>query len=774
MSKKLYAKRMFHAIENIDAEWLYDARAYRAPKIKPYLRYAAAAVIVLAVLSAALFLSAENAVQSFLTVDTNYGVTLELNADHRVVNTAASATLYDMPAKACRGQEAEDALSRLLGTMRERGGLNENANTILFGVPQSADRIADEWIGAVQTKNACIVRVTIKDQNAAQKLAKKRRITVGKAAYLLLLNGESKEMNESLLFRLSANDIALLAESKGITADGISVSGSPASGGCLSEKAVRKIALNASGISPRSIECALDSDGFRLIYTVLLYEGDKGVAYVIDAASGEIRREIRGAATTLQEKIDKVREEYVRESDNTPADRTAPVMTPAGGDDQGATPSTEHISDPAAADSPATASERNDNTQTDAPSVIPEATEQIFAADEPAPGPETIVPTEKPTAPQQPSEKPAAPTDKPTEAVVIPTEPGMIEAPAPQRSYITAKQWDELPPLDDIRVVTAALNSSSSFSANDRYGSCLMGSAQAAAQYRADEPSRCKGMDYETPDYDRYSLAAVETRERFSNENLNTVIFFVRGDTLYVGVFEHTANTPLQKGGRDVRYDYKIWKEEIAGVKQLKMVQLSYDDVFSSSLESMYFHDSRLDNLKRNTWCEEIPEDIFSTKYMVDANLRLFNDTLLAPYPREVDLSDNIDAYDHTAWLIRSDTGLTAFRRSVDSKLANLHYPSATYMLTHALLMTTYVERYNIYSYYARAWKKDGVLYVAFADESNQGFVRKPLDKPYVRVGMIEFEYEQVKDVDRVEIVHVQYQGSRYGTDYVSVEPWDE
>ena len=113
MNKRTAAKRVYHAIENIDAELLYDARAYRAPKIKPYLRYAVAAVIVLMLLSTALIISAANTVKTYLTLDTNYGVTLELNGDNRVVKATPAASLYQQPAEACRKLNVGQAIAQL-------------------------------------------------------------------------------------------------------------------------------------------------------------------------------------------------------------------------------------------------------------------------------------------------------------------------------------------------------------------------------------------------------------------------------------------------------------------------------------------------------------------------------------------------------------------------------------------------------------------------------------------------------------------------------------
>lgn len=386
MNKRTAAKRVYHAIENIDAELLYDARAYRAPKIKPYLRYAVAAVIVLMLLSTALIISAANTVKTYLTLDTNYGVTLELNGDNRVVKATSAASLYQQPAEACRKLNVGQAIAQLTDAMGERGGLDNHTNTLLFGVPEDTE-IADGLIDAYDPQNYCVIRVAIDDSNSVQKLAEKRRVTMGKATLLQSVNNAENGVNENLLFRLSANDIALLLQSKQITADDFNVSGTPADGGYLGTKKAEKIALAAAGLSPESVECALESDGFKLIYVVYLYQGDKGAAVVLNAGDGEISRIIRGAATKLHKAIEKLREEYGTASENTPPQQITPITV-------------DH-----------------DNPPTDSPATIAgqgtENTSPVINQPEPStdkPLPTTVTPTDKSAVPTE-SPKIDTPTD---------------------------------------------------------------------------------------------------------------------------------------------------------------------------------------------------------------------------------------------------------------------------------------------------------------------------------------------------------------------------
>lgn len=422
MNKRAAEKRIYHAIENLDTELLYDARAYRAPKIRPYLRYAVAAVIVLMLLSSALIIFALNTVKATLTLDTNYGVTLELNGNHRVVKATSAASLYQRPAEVCRGLDVDQAIAKLTGSMGERGGLDEHNNTLLFGVADD-EGIADELIDGFDTSSYCVIRVAIDDSDTVRKLAKKRRITAGKAALLQSINNAENGINENLLFRLSANDIVLLMQSKQIAADDFTVSGTPGDGGYLSAEKAKKIALAAAGVAPDSIECALESDGFKLIYIVCLYQGDKGAAVILDAADGEISRIIRGAATELHKAVDKLREEYGAVSENTPSHQTTPNDTPI----------TIDYDDPPTDSSATNAGQTTENTSPAIDRSEP-PTEK--------PSPATVTPTEKSVLPTESPE-----TDTPTDADELPivpqeSEPQPIETlpPAPEDdAYLTAR-----------------------------------------------------------------------------------------------------------------------------------------------------------------------------------------------------------------------------------------------------------------------------------------------------------------------------------------------
>lgn len=422
MNKRESAKRIYTAIEKIDTDLLYDARAYHAPKMKPYLRYAVAAVIALAFLTSALILISTKTVTDYVTIDTNYGATLELNRDRRIVKAKAASSMYHHTAQACTNLKYQEAAAQLIDKMSERGGLSKIANTILIGAPDNSANVADELLESLDATEYCVMRVDIEDETAAEKLAKKRDITKGKAALLLDINSEKNSLDENRLFRLSANDIALLLQSKRITSDAFTVSGTPLDGGYLSKEAVIQIAQKAAKLTPDKIVCELDSDGFKLIYNVMLYAGDKGAAYIIGAATGEIQWDFHGAANALRGELNKTHEQYGTASENTPPYQTTPNPVISN-------PDTTIISAATPTQIPATGF------------VAP--TEKQPARSTEKSEPTTADPTTAPiAAPTEPSKK-----DAPTEAdelpfVPLPPEPQTTPAVQPDApsddSYMTA------------------------------------------------------------------------------------------------------------------------------------------------------------------------------------------------------------------------------------------------------------------------------------------------------------------------------------------------
>lgn len=560
MNKKQYAKKIYNAFGNIDAELLYDAGAYRAPRIKPYLRYIAAAVIVIISLSAALILSAANAVKSYITVDSDYGVMLELNADQRVVKAAASATKYDTAAENCRKLDVTPAVQSIIETMSERGGLGASSNTVLIGVTDDSAPVGEALTESLKSDEYCLICVRIGDEAAAQKLAKKRRITVGKAAFLLYLTEESKDMKENRLFRLSVNDIALLAESKRITAEKIVVSGTPKNG-YMTEAQARRIALDASDITPGRVEVVLDTDGFRLIYTVFLYEGNKGAAYFINASTGEVQRVVQGAATSLQNAVERVREEYGTVSENTPPTKTTP------------------ISDPVTAESGTTA-----------PTVSAASAQQPTAANS----------TEQPSATVSTT---TPPTASPTELEV--TEAPTSPEPQPADTHYLSTSMFNLTPIDIVSYQKIEGRCwSDTHIENELYSqtdpsAVLIRSRDQLLRFWSDHPelqlnSQLQMITRIIEDdgyFDSHALLYATSTEYYEGNYYNFWFASKKGDILYVGLFDTRGIDSIIDEDKQYAIPNSVTHEielddGLSEITKIEIVDLTYEQALKMSLVS--------------------------------------------------------------------------------------------------------------------------------------------------------------------------------------------
>ena len=731
MNKRESAKRIYTALESIDTELLYDARAYHAPKIKPYLRYVVAAVIALALLTSALILISAKTVTDYVTIDTNYGATLELNCDRRIVKAKAASSMYHHTAQACTNLKYQEAAAQLIDKMGERGGLSKTANTILIGAPDNSANVADELLESLDATEYCVMRVDIEDESAAEKLANKRYITKGKAALLLDLNNEKNNIDENRLFRLSANDIALLLQSKRIASDAITVSGTPLDGGYLSKEAVIQIAQKAAKLTPDKIVCELDSDGFKLIYNVMLYAGDKGAAYIIGAATGEIQWEFHGAANALRGELNKTHEQYGTASENTPPYQTTPNPV---------------ISNP-------------DTT--------------IISADAPTQIPATgfVAPTEKQPARSTEKSEPTT-ADPTTSPIAVPTERSDSRSPMDpspsQIDYLTAEKWDELPSLSSIQIMSSERRISWVNLDSQPYLAYLLRTKDELQKYIDDYPAKSSDMkEYSAENFSDTALILVNTEEHYTGDYLNSVYFFRKGDTLYAGVFEQTSQSRGDRldSPRRVQQHLTVSQKDIVGIKEIKTVLLTYEDVFGSGLYQLYKSKNGSGHIIAHSWGDELPE----TGLLPGKDLR---NVIEDGTTKFVTTRSNATLYEHSAALIKNQDQLTKYFSTFNTSSGALQFTPAGLFRDHVWLITTSVEpNSNSRTYYPVFWKQNGILYVGFINESSTSISNEVSLNPVVTTSYYRFPIEDMKDVDRVEILHLKGVTGKTGPEYKLVFP---
>lgn len=371
MTDRRYAQAVCRSLEGIDPELLYDAYSYRAPRLRRYSKQLIAAALIILIVGTAIVISSAMTVRSCFTLDSNFGVTFELNGGGKVVRARATSPLYEQAAKDCRGKSASAAAELMINKMSERGGLDSSHNTLLFGVTDDSSEAVERIIDGLDAEQYRIVRSDITDEAAIRKLASKYSITAGKAAYIKALNAVDSRLSPDMLYRLTASDLAVLEEDRGKECEGVTVSGtSSKTGYLLSAEALAVAQEHFENTVDRS-EVFLDTNGEELVYYVILYYGDRGRISVVAAQGGAIIRSCDCDANEITQVIDGMRMAYRAEVSipigdpsvgNTPADVTsAPTVQPTG-QAETAAPSDAPQETPTSAPT---------NTPTEAPTSLP-------------------------------------------------------------------------------------------------------------------------------------------------------------------------------------------------------------------------------------------------------------------------------------------------------------------------------------------------------------------------------------------------------------------
>ena len=565
MRNRHYGRAVMSSLEGIDPELLYDAGAYHAPKLKKVAKpLVAAAVLVIAAIGAILLVSA-NTVRSYLTLDSDYGVTLRLNSSGRVLSAVASNAHYAAQARECKSSTVEEAARILIDGMQERGGLDSGHNTLLCGITEDSGDAYERLIGEIDTDDYCMITTTVDEDQSIKKLAEKYRITMGKATYIAALHAADERLSEKLLYRLNMNDLAVLAAEWDIEADGVTVRGTPATSGYLSADQAREIALQHLGKTADSAKISLDTDGWELQYRVLLYCGDRGAGYFISADSGRVTLSFDSTAADLQETAERVTEEIHRAAEDAPDPTSEAETIPT------AEPTVPPLTNPAPTQPTASEQPAEPTLPTDAPTQ----------------------PTDRPTDPTDPTvsptQRPTEPTDPPTEPTQAPTAPPATAAPPDRSDYLSTEQWSGNA-LPDIVVevpgtlICEDLRNYSAYQVHNP-NAVLLFTEEQQQKCRVEHPEIVLMKEqifdqYDDSYFSRKALLLVRATERFRNTRTNSFYLVKSGRTLYIAIYDSADDIPegtyeKHSTPQTATYGIELNAGDVADVTSIRCIRLS-------------------------------------------------------------------------------------------------------------------------------------------------------------------------------------------------------
>lgn len=276
-------------------------RSYRALNVISGLLASAAAVVIL--FAGVSLVQRGNSVQARITLDVNPSLSISVNNKERVLDVLANnAEATDVIGSMdFAGAQLEVTVNALVGSMLQKGYLDANSNTILVSVEDSdaqhaqalQTRISETINGAFGGNEAAVLSQTIAQTEQTTAEAAQYGISEGKAALIHALMAEDATLSFEALAQLGVQEIALIAESRGLHAAGVRQQGTTADGGYIGKEAAEEIALKHASLAASAVtglHTELDSEDGTMVYEVEFYADSVEYDYEIDAATGAVRK----------------------------------------------------------------------------------------------------------------------------------------------------------------------------------------------------------------------------------------------------------------------------------------------------------------------------------------------------------------------------------------------------------------------------------------------------------------------------------------------------
>ncbi|MBQ6153344.1 MAG: hypothetical protein IJJ15_06325 [Ruminococcus sp.] len=309
---------LFSAIENIDSELLYDARASHIPKIYILKRAAIAAAVVLILLTSILIYA--NFVMPVSTIDLESGssVMLTVNARGNILSVVSDHKEFSQT----QGKPATQAVEMIIRRMIETGNLSEDENTILISTDKELRQDVEDTVRHTFDEehfSGCEISVEMKKEDLSSDVP-----SPAKSALIDILTQNSDCFTFDSLTDLSVNELCLLLKEADINDDSLHTLAEPSQSKYIGRESAGLNALKSSSLSPvDSVEVRLSVYHRKLVYLVTLRSGDSAEVYFINATDGKNEHIIK----TTANQAEKQTQDEVRSS-NTPSPESSTTPQP--------------------------------------------------------------------------------------------------------------------------------------------------------------------------------------------------------------------------------------------------------------------------------------------------------------------------------------------------------------------------------------------------------------------------------------------------------------
>lgn len=246
---------------------------------------------------------ADAGVASVITLDVNPSLSISVDENDKVLevqplNEDAKTVIGDMN---FTGSSLDVTVNALIGSMLVNGYLDDIRNSILVSVENGdkakAASLQAEVSALISSAvgdggfEASVLTQTVAATSESAAIAEQYGISEGKAELILKVVAADPTLTVDSLANLSVNDISLIANSRGLSDNTVTQTGTASDKGYIGVDDAKAAAYAHAGVSAADVmyaEVDFDSEHGVMVYEVEFYAGTTEYEYDINALTGEV------------------------------------------------------------------------------------------------------------------------------------------------------------------------------------------------------------------------------------------------------------------------------------------------------------------------------------------------------------------------------------------------------------------------------------------------------------------------------------------------------
>ncbi len=285
--------------EDMKGQNVYMEIQPKQRKIK-YNRIVFACVLMLAIVAGVVTMNSSSQVMATISLDVNPSLEIKVNKSDKVlkVNTLNDDAIIVLGDMELEGSQLDVAVNALIGSMLQKGYINDLANSILISIDGSnpstlQNRLIKDINSIIEANgmNGSIVTQTLVSNSDLEKRANEHNITFSKAQLIQSIVNQNNGYTFEGLVPLSIHELNVLISSNNNHVDTVNSTGQVSNKAYIGETKAKEIALKHVGVSEsqiKELEIELDFDYGVMVYEVEFKTSTNKYEYEINAIDGTI------------------------------------------------------------------------------------------------------------------------------------------------------------------------------------------------------------------------------------------------------------------------------------------------------------------------------------------------------------------------------------------------------------------------------------------------------------------------------------------------------